>query len=99
MPKPTPQVDGALVARFSEWKERGPLYAYRQQSKLTMGGVASTLGVSIGTVQNLEDGNRDPRNKPYWPNVCRLLRAGRHRLHDAGLAREWGQWLESKPQA
>jgi DNA-binding XRE family transcriptional regulator len=94
MPKPSPAADGVLVARFSEWKERGPLYAYRQRSKLTMGGVASTLGVSIGTVQNLEDGNRDPRDKPYWPALCRMLRHDRKNIGEL-----WEHWLKSKPLA
>jgi hypothetical protein len=60
-----------------------------------MGAVASTLRVSIGTVQNLEDGNRDPRDKAYWPALCKLIAPG----HGPGLAVVWGAWLDRKPRA
>ncbi len=88
---------GPLHTRFAAWKEKGPLYTYRRQSSLTMGAVASTLNVSIGTVQNLEDGNRDPRNKPYWPALCRLLI--KQAQPKGSLAAQWGAWLDRKPRA
>ena len=96
MQTPTPPAPSALVSRFVEWKARGPLFAYRKESGLTMGAIASTLGVSIGTVQNLEDGNRDPRGKTYWPALCRLLKPADT---EERIGQYWAAWLKRKPRA
>jgi|KBSMisStaDraftv2_1062788.scaffolds.fasta_scaffold4367642_1 transcriptional regulator with XRE-family HTH domain len=96
MPTPAQPAPSARVSRFDQWKTKGPLFAYRKESGLTMGAIASLLGVSIGTVQNLEDGNRDPRGKTYWPALCRLLAPNRKPLV---LSAMWGEWLDRKPRA
>lgn len=82
------------IERFNRWKGRGPLYRFRKSTGMTMGTVASAVGVSIGTVQNLEDGNRSPVDKPYFAALARLLQT-----KPAELRVEWEQWLKSKPAA
>jgi DNA-binding transcriptional regulator YiaG len=78
--------------KFEKWKTGGPLYTYRKQSGMTMGGVASTLGVSIGTIQNLEDGNRSPVGKFYFKKLCKLLESNAE-----AVAQTWERWLARKP--
>jgi transcriptional regulator with XRE-family HTH domain len=78
--------------KFERWKATGPLYKYRKVSGMTMGGCASALGVSIGTVQNLEDGNRSPLGKFYFKKLCELLQTGAR-----DVERVWSQWLKRKP--
>ena len=78
--------------KFEKWKTGGPLYTYRKQSGMTMGGVASTLGVSIGTIQNLEDGNRSPVGKFYFRKLCELLQTAA-----PDVTALWERWLKRKP--
>jgi DNA-binding XRE family transcriptional regulator len=80
------------VHRFEKWKATGPLYRYRQTSGMTMGGAASALGVSIGTIQNLEDGNRSPVGKFYFRKLCELFQA-----RSTEVEKLWARWLGRKP--
>lgn len=91
MPTTTPPA-ATHVQKFNQWKMTGPLYVYRKTSGMTMGGCASALRVSIGTVQNLEDGNRSPVGKFYFKKLCELLQ-----MRAAEVERVWAQWLKRKP--
>lgn len=91
MPTPTNQ-KATPVELFNRWKTTGPLYVYRKTSGMTMGGCASALRVSLGTIQNLEDGCRSPFGKPYFKNLCELLQ-----MRAAEVERVWSEWLKRKP--
>ena len=89
---PTTATQPDYAQKFRLWKATGPLYKYRKTSGMTMGGCASALGVSIGTVQNLEDGNRTPVGKFYFRKLCELLQSS------AGdVQHVWERWLKRKP--
>jgi DNA-binding transcriptional regulator YiaG len=92
MPTKTKPAPSEYVHRFEKWKATGPLYRYRQTSGMTMGGCASALGVSIGTVQNLEDGNRSPVGKFYFRKLCELLQTAA-----PNVTALWERWLKRKP--
>ena len=92
MPTSTPIKQLDYARRFRLWKASGPLYKYRTTSGMTMGGCASALGVSIGTVQNLEDGNRSPVGKFYFKKLCELFQTSAREVTAA-----WEQWLARKP--
>lgn len=87
---PSPKSDYAQ--KFDRWKASGPLYKYRKTSGMTMGGCASALGVSIGTVQNLEDGNRSPVGKFYFKKLCELFQTSAR-----DVTAVWERWLARKP--
>ena len=92
MPTKTKPAPSEYAQKFEKWKARGPLYRYRQTSGMTMGGCASALGVSIGTVQNLEDGNRSPVGKFYFKKLCELFQT-----RSTEVEKLWAQWLSRKP--
>lgn len=88
--KANPQL--STYVKFTSWKMTGPLYVYRKTSGMTMGGCASALRVSLGTIQNLEDGNRSPVGKFYFKKLCELLQ-----MRAGEVERVWAEWLKRKP--
>lgn len=88
----TPNTKLSTYMKYTQWKMTGPLYVYRKTSGMTMGGCASSLRVSLGTIQNLEDGNRSPVGKFYFKKLCELLQ-----MRAAEVERVWTEWLKRKP--
>jgi DNA-binding transcriptional regulator YiaG len=74
--------------KHKEWKESNPIRIYRKENKLSLSVVASLLGVGVYTVQRWEDGAVSP-NDDNMEKVVRLI--------GGDAARQWEEWLDSRP--
>jgi DNA-binding transcriptional regulator YiaG len=87
--------DGAdrLLELFRTWSAKNPLRKFREANGYRLSETASMLSVSIGTIQQWEDGTREPKEERL-NDICRLINRGRPQ--DA--LEEWKKWREAKPQ-
>lgn len=72
-----------------EWKESNPLRMYRKENDLTIGVIASALGVGEYTIQRWESGSV----KPNEQNIEKL-----RFIIGEDAADQWQKWIDNRPK-
>lgn len=78
------------IAAHILWREKCPLRLWRRDSKCSLRDLASLLDVSLGSVQNWENGN----NTPDAENFAKLSRLAQNPDFPATFT----AWMNDKPK-
>lgn len=79
-----------LLGKLRSWKDDNPLRSYRTKNAITANEAATLLGVSIGTLQQWEQGARQP-------STDQLSRISK--VTKSNAAASWASWISRKPTA
>jgi transcriptional regulator with XRE-family HTH domain len=74
-----------------EWREQGPLRTWRAQQGMTLHEAAHYFGVSISTIQVLENGVQMPSD-----GIAHKLAIGM-RTSPAAVRQRFARWMNTRP--